>query len=1033
MFVSFDLLVFLFWMLVSTFLPGAILSFSIFRKDDFGALEKLLIGFALGFFLLPMIPFLLYLVAGIKFSYTIALLSVAVLYAISLVFFIKNKVYEVFANLHLFQNKTDNFVFQIPSQKTLLGFAIPALLILVLVVTYLIRIGSYSPIFQELDPYYYTYVAQQILTVGFNPLNDQTGWFPEVVVDHREIPAISYLESIWYSLYSGGGHYDNMLLALIASMYPPLAAILAVFFIYLLVSTISRKKWGLVAAAVATAVPAFIYKLSAGEQEVQPYAFFGILFFFAMYALCMKKKDLKFAVLSGIAFAAVALGSSSQILVIGSLIIFMILQSSMLFIRDKNNDALKYLLVSNAIIFVIGPLLGSAILKDIFVVGAPTFSMAGAVAIPVFFIGVLYLLKEKLAVKNHYLVAFVALVVVALLAYLFTPLGGYIKNIGTSGLSLAEYTSPLYRTIAEQGQASGYFDDQMGFIAESQSIPDQLGSPDRVLALLKFYFLLPFTVLGNLVLQTFTFAVNAFLGTSVAFSDKPVSFLLFWVVSFIFSLVYCAWKFSKNEDDALFVLFAAMILPPLLVGILKTKYTIYAGVLLAVAAGFVLGQVNDIIPKLADGDEKKGKKKDGKDILKYSYILLFIGAAFVLLQFFNHGLAPALLWGSMHTLYQNDPAALGAKFQTFCAVSGDSEVCAAAADPLGYAGKGTNYQYSTRLCMLSLLSNYSYINNLGAAPGGEGQAAMFRCQRITDYWIDSMEWISKNTEPDARITSWWDYGHWINYFGQRDTVLRNEHASHSMIGDVAHGYVDATPDELKKWMLAHDSKYALFDIELIAGGGSLGGKYGALNYLSCARDNETNVSFSPGESECEGNHLWETVFVSSSPCTISKLANKTGYTAYKVYIGPKQLYLPYYPDFCFSSDAQAIAACKYNVRVKPEYCVGPVTLANGQQTMSTYYLNETAPNGDLKLNKAFLQMPFQLPNTPHMGPVTGVTLLYTEDKVWLENGEVTSGYEDRKGKFYDSAIYRAIFTDSLPGFKQVYSTSSGAVKIYKIE
>ncbi len=45
---------------------------------------------------------------------------------------------------------------------------------------------------------------------------------------------------------------------------------------------------------------------------------------------------------------------------------------------------------------------------------------------------------------------------------------------------------------------------------------------------------------------------------------------------------------------------------------------------------------------------------------------------------------------------------------------------------------------------------------------------------------------------------------------------------------------------------------------------------------------------------------------------------------------------------------------------------------------------------------------------------------------------VASGYEDRKGKFYDSALYRALFLNDLPGFTQVYSTPTGAVRIYKI-
>jgi hypothetical protein len=52
--------------------------------------------------------------------------------------------------------------------------------------------------------------------------------------------------------------------------------------------------------------------------------------------------------------------------------------------------------------------------------------------------------------------------------------------------------------------------------------------------------------------------------------------------------------------------------------------------------------------------------------------------------------------------------------------------------------------------------------------------------------------------------------------------------------------------------------------------------------------------------------------------------------------------------------------------------------------------------------------------------------------MWVENGAITSGYEDRKGKFYDSNIYKALFLNDLPGFELVYTSPGGAVKIYKI-
>ncbi len=1022
--IDFSVLTFLAWLFVCNFLPGAILSFSIFRKDDFSFLEKLLIGFALGFVILPIIPFLAYFIFGIKYTYTLALISIGLLYAIALAFMVKSKLYEDLKSLKFSPPKLSKEYFLSKD------FLIPLCLVTILLVSYLLRIGSYSPVFQELDPYFYTYIPQQILTLGENPFNDQTSWFPEVQVNHRLIPAISYLESIWYSTYTGGGSYNNLLLADIASMYPPIAAVFAVFFVYLLVSSNSKKEWGLVAAALATAIPILIFKLSAGEQEVQPYAFFALAFFYSMYALSIKKKDLRFSVLAGVAFFALALGTSSQILGIISIIIFVALQSIALFLRDENEENLKVLLFSNAIFFIIGPLIASTIIKSPFENGGLSFTIVGAFLAVLALNAVLYFIKQKVKDRNQSIMILGAILFVGLIAYAFTPVGGYIKDVGKAGFQIANFNSPLDRTIAEQGSAPTEFQGQLGFIAQSYDSPPGIDSFGHFIDLLAYLLLLPFSILSNIILSITVSAVNFFLGTNVQYTDKAVSFLLFWVALFIASLIYSLYRFIKKEDDGLFLLFLAIFFPPLVVGIIKAKYTIYAGFFLAVAIGFTFGALSGAIDLGPLNDDRKKKLQ---------IAILLIAAGFVALQFFYNGFPASLVWGSFQTLYQNNPQALAGKFQIFCATSHDSDVCAAANDPIGFANKGTNSQYNSKLCMLSIFSKYEYLNylydsdqgNNDLVPRWEAEVATYRCQRIYDYWINSMEWIKTNTEPGARITSWWDYGHWINFFGDRDAVIRNEHASHDMIGAVADAYLDSTPEQLKAWMKAHGSKYALIDLELISAGGSLGGKYGALNYLSCAYNNETTVASDTGQSKCEADHLWENVFVSHDVCTISPLTKKTGLVAYKMYIGG--VYQPYYPSFCVNPTNQnTINYCKNVVQGVPTYCVGEGLLANGQKNTVTYYLNETYPNGDLKMNKGILQLPFQIATTYHFGSVTGATIFYTKDKVWLENGEVKDGYEDRKGKFYNSALYQAAFLGSLDGFTLVYTDSNGAVKIYKI-
>lgn len=55
----------------------------------------------------------------------------------------------------------------------------------------------------------------------------------------------------------------------------------------------------------------------------------------------------------------------------------------------------------------------------------------------------------------------------------------------------------------------------------------------------------------------------------------------------------------------------------------------------------------------------------------------------------------------------------------------------------------------------------------------------------TNDWTDAMDWISKNTEPDAVIASWWDYGYWITTLGGRTTLADNATINQTRIETLA--------------------------------------------------------------------------------------------------------------------------------------------------------------------------------------------------------------------------------------------------------
>lgn len=1004
MFVAFEPIIWLLWVFVSSFVPGAILSLSLFKKDDYLTFtEKAFLGFAIGLIVLPLIPFLLYFIAGVNYSFDIAVLSTTIVYAVAIGFFVKNKSYE-------------NMALPDVSKIQINKAAVSSLVILIAVIAFIIRMAPYSPVFYELDPYYYTYSPYQLLTLGENPQNDQTAWYPVETTSHRIVPALSYLEAIWYSLYTQGGAVDNLLLAIIASMYPPLMAALAFFFLYLFISSSYKREWALVGAGIASFAPVLIYKLFSGEQEVQSYAFFAIAFFLAMYSFMVKKKDIRFAILAGIAFAAISLGSSSQILAVAFMLLFVVIHSLILFFKKTSPEDIRQFILHNGIIFVLGPLLGTGI-KSLFYSDSFYFGLAIPSAMALIFAGVIYVLRRMSSLSKE-LAYFGLINIVCLLILVFTPVGGYVKQIGESGFGVATFNSALDRTIAEQGTTGELLSSQIGFVAADY--------PKGIDVLFGWISWLVNGIFGLSVKF-----LNAVLGTDVAYQQNSNNFVFLWIFLFVISLAYSLYKFvSGKERESLVMLFAVVVLLPLIVGLIKAKYTIYAAFFIAVAIAMVLGESEDFIQKVI----LPGENNPGREQLYYAFI--GIGAILVLFQFMHGSYAHAILASSLQPRFQDDPMALQAKFSSWCQKYNDADLCDASSDPMEYASRGTDYQYNSKLCQLSLVSDPQNPSQ------AEQIAINIRCLRLPSYWVNSMEWIRYNVEQDARIISWWDYGHWINYFGLHNTVLRNEHSSHLMIGEVAHAYLDGTPEDLISLMDAYDSEYALFDNELIMGGSQLGGKYGALNYLSCARDNVTDVKSSPGESECEIDHLWETIIVPATgeyarSCVVSESTGKTGVVAYHVNLLRQggSIPLQFYPEYCTGENVNTgdnLLVCQNYILLEPAYCIANATLANGQSIYATYYLDQRYPNGDLRLSKGFLSFPYSVPATHHLGDAIMFTMLYTDDVAWFENGETVSGYADRKGKFYDSNLYRALFLNDLPGFEQVYASSDNNVKIYKI-
>lgn len=1019
--VEFNPMAVVLWAFITAFIPGAILALGLLRKSALAVWERIGVGFAIGIVGSAAIPFVLYLVAQVPYSFALAQATTAIFYLLALALFIRSKAYEDLKlpsawNPQPSRNDPRSASGSNPgsvpgsdpgSDPGLANAICAVLLLLVVVLSFWIRLQPYSPIFYELDPYFYVYSSAQLITQGEMPFSDNTGWYPLERSHHRLVPLYSYLNAIWYSFYTSGGAYSHYLLADVANVYPPLIAALSVFLLYLAVQAHYGREAGLLAAAMASFAPMYLTKTLAGEIETQPYSFFAIAFFMAMYVLLLKSRSRSMAILAGLAYSAAVLGSESEPVLRSALVIFIPIQGLLLFLKQKSEDIRSFLTL-NSIVLVLGPVLGLAT-RYFFVSGIIPLSLF---IIPLFLLGflaLLYFLRDRLADVEIRTYALALMILAGFATVLFTPLGTPVQDMVRSQLSVATFGTALQRTIAEQGTSAASLEPELGFLAANLPREGVLG-------------LLPNAIsfIVNFILRTFLAVLDALFQTGVVYSDTTPSVLSVMLLLFFLFILYELYQTYKEGRDVPVLLFFGLLFPPSLIGILKAKFSIYAAFLLSGAAGIVIGNLIRLWRGYAEQAAAAAKGSSDWLIagrwLPLLAVLLLGGAQYVFTP-----LPHALLQGSFTPRFQDNPLAVQPKLVQICDQiklqgGGDSQICGAAQDPLGYASQGTNYQFDTRLCYISLSPTAKLFSN---EPLSESElwAIRFRCSRINDYWIETMDWIANSTGPDARITSWWDYGHWTNFFGDRGTVLRNDHASPPMIGEVAHDYISGTPSELIAFMKAHSSQYALFDQEILFQGSSgnrvPGGKYGALNYLACAHNNRATVGQGTGSSACEAEHLWEALYVPRSPsadqaCVISESALLNGTIGYELF--PTLL-----PDG--SVQNQAV----------PVYCVGQQPLADGTQVQLSYYLDRKDSDGNLQVNKALL-VPYGSD-----GAVDVFALLYTYDKLWIENGAVVDGYSDHKGKFYESNLYRAFVLEDLPGFRLVFKSRNGEVKIFKID
>ena len=965
------------------FIPGCIFGMLLLRKSELNLIEKLLLSFFLGMFI---VPTALYIESflGLSFSFSLVVINVLTIISIGIVAwgYLAYKG-EVKINLPDFT----------PSWQMI----VPALLIIALLLAFWIRIQPFSPVYSELDPYWYVYGTAQVIQFGAEPLHDDTAWFPEINSSHRGLPLKKYLEAEWYATYTSGGEYNNYLLFITASWLPPIAAAMLCFGAYLLISSLYGRKYGIFVAFLIAMLPISIFKMSAGVNEASPISM-GLLFLsLGCLAYSLVKKDKAMYLLTAFAFFITITGSTYFSVLALPFAALMIGQSIEYFVRGKtNSDFIEVCSYVYGVIFIASMLQGLYIQKtESFITGPFMMVSLGFIfALMCHFIS----LKMNFSDKKRIQILVVA-ILLALAVFFFTPIGGFIKNEIKSYVGAVDFKTALEKTIAEQNLAGDSFEGEAGFLAyiPASHKDDLLYAPFSTAAS-------TFTSIGNITFKTLDVIFNFFIGTKQTTSLKQDSLLfVFFVIATIGMVLR---HFTRKEDrdtPSVMLLILAVLIPVFYVGMTKLKFTVFAGIAIAIVAPIAIAECERFFAWLLRKKEK---------IVKYiAPVFICLMIAITYMQFVGPSTPYVYLIKSFQPRFQDNPIENGPIAADLCSKlkaknvpeSQMQSLCDAGKNPEAFSNT-TNGQYNYQVCWLSQMTvEELFPDNSTEMQKASSQAlasAQFRCNRLPDYWINSMEWMKTNLNSSDRINSWWDYGHWTNYFGNTNTVLRNEHASRSMIGRVAHDFLIGSTQDLIDSMNYFDSQYVLLDVEII-GGQTFGGKYGALNYLGCVHEGATSLDESPGTSDCEYQHNPERIVIPASQsgkCTISESQMLTGGLAYQV--------------------------LKTGVSSTPIYCIGETTLINGEKIAATYYLDRRNSDGDLELSKGFIR------SIGVEGENVIAEMIYETTPLWIVNGTNVDGMVDAKTDFYKSNLYRGFYLKQLPGFELVYDTNE--IKIYRL-
>ncbi len=961
---------------LTLFIPGTLLSLALLKNTPLSKFEKLTVGFIFGLIAPATLTWLeSYLITYVHaFSFSLGLFEANAL-ILTIVGLILCYKYGVLDDIKAFISekvsaKAPAAVHEGHGKHT------PSwvwwLLFFIMIATFASRISNITsaPNFFEFDPYFDMIGAQYILTYGQQALLSPSAW-PVVAAgtNMRLQPIVPYLEAYWYDLANYlGPHlttFSTSLMSYAGSFYPPITAALLVFTIFMLIYHEYDHKIALIAAGLTASMPILISTFIAGEQLLEPWGIFTLFFFFAAYMLAIRNmKSVRLAIFAGIAFASTFLGAHYYTVDTGVLVIYILAEGIIdVFRNNLTKDFYKMNVIVIAVIAIFlafyhpyGATLSGRIPS---ILGIP-ITVSGpilALVLVALFQYVPKILKERNILFRElnwkaYAEWFVVLAILVTVAIFATPLGKAVRSYLALSHKFTSPSSALFMTVAE------------------------------------------YTPTGLM----FNFGSNGFglIGASVA----GIPLLVWFISAFSFILILISIFYRRSQTG---VLYFAISLPLMVAGFIEVKYIPHFGTAFIMLFAIMIGELAYMASSRFQLNLfKKGVERKELHIPTvfsengiYVALLLIVGTFFIstILAFI------IILYLLFMKKEVGNRQYLWAMFVLFILI----EVGALFAHGSFIYGESGNL-------IASFAAATSTCNSIAGA--GNSLAYEAKCNTIPSYWLAATTWMRTNVGPYApRVLAWWDYGDWINWFGNTNAVLRGDNSvpkedyatAASFVLGPKYGYNATT---LANTMNTNQTKYVVFSKGLVS-------KWQALDFLACVNINATSEAYAKAAAAAANSGT--PYILGTSPCELSHDPQFALLPLAAFVSNGTSQNLGYYcslPSVNASEEFIKAFLLTGTSLSNQTACVG--TLSNSNGALPVYYKNGTKMN-------AYIQSSQYL-GTVGVGNTTFVQfmMIYVPNSA---NGTIT----DAPSEFYNSNYYNGFYLGKLPGFHLVYPSNSTGI------